>query len=1112
MLCIAAQAITWSAPTLKTTTSPVAEETYFLYHIGRQQMLTYGAKWGTHAVLDSTGVNALAYYIKESENGYTLYSSQAGGQGMLFRENTGTGVYTDYNNNGYSSIYWDFTESGKGSVYITTAANDYIWGEFGYMVNNDENTYRLGWNPNAEDLNNNNYPLGTNQSIYMLSLDLPGIETEWAFVATSDYELYKARTDLYTLAVKADQLGVDYARYTTAYNGTDINAILSATNSLKADIKEGEGGGEGEEEEEDEEEGDTLFIALRDTSTMILPEKYIVKQTDNGQYLEFTLRGDTTVTIAKGNITSMGNTYQEERPQFKSFKFNNKFNDQLFTDVTGTIDNENHRVTAQVGCIGKRLTPSFQLPEGASAYVNGKRQHSKKTRLRFDEPVRYTVAYPKQYIYKVIKTKDEVWSNPETSDDQWLDIKMELTGDMFSTNAPSNNGEDPANMLDGNHNTIFHSTWGSGSYSPLEWYDGAYYGDGKSEWPYLQIELPEPLYRLRFEYTTRNSGSYWPLGLLLQGSNDGEEWYDVQTFTSEKDELPTAADATYLSPIINMGTSYSYLRLQLTASQRKNYLVFSEFALYKVEENPNFNADEPTLLSPAEYKKGFVPYGTDYDVEVDFLTDHPTSEYNVPRVDIWFGDRETWSSTMWIGMNGKKYFEDATIKIDGAGVFPDMEETPIQIRGRGNSSWSQSYNSKNPYRLKFFEENENGVLVETKKKPFGMTKGKSWVLLANKQSGSMTTNAIAMKIADMVESRGCNHIVPVELYVNNQYRGSYNFTEKIGFSNNSIDIDDETYATMLELDSYYDETYKFRDNYYNLPVNVKEPDFSDADNGSALIFSDVETAFNDFTYDVKNYYDGASLDIESVVRAMLVNDLVRNEECKHPKSWYIYNENIQADSLWNLGPVWDFDWAYGYEGGGTYFIRNAEIDLFSSMSSSNTGAPFFQQLLRGSDKVKKEYYRLWTNFIQSGKLDELIEFCDDYFQYVQPSFIHNYNGVTNEEYDYWSGTTTKKTGWNDGKQYATQTTNAKNYLTKRANYIYTHLDTYDLSEDIVDPEENDDDYGNPTKIDLSEVASKLVNVYTINGILVRRQVPLGQFNIGLMPGIYIVDGKKMVIR
>ena len=293
------------------------------------------------------------------------------------------------------------------------------------------------------------------------------------------------------------------------------------------------------------------------------------------------------------------------------------------------------------------------------------------------------------------------------------------------------------------------------------------------------------------------------------------------------------------------------------------------------------------------------------------------------------------------------------------------------------------------------------------------------MLIGNYKAGSLTANAIGMKIADMIGTKGCNHIVPCELYVNGQYRGSYLFTEKIGFSNNSIDIADESNATMLELDSYYDETYKFRDSNYNLYVNVKEPDFDEGTTN--LTFEQIVNAFNKLTSDIKRYPEQTKLDVESVATAMFVNDLIRNEEYKHPKSWFIYNTDITADSLWTLGPVWDFDWAYGFDKQKRYFMDLAETDLFEGVDATKVGYPFFKQLFRGSQKVKAAYRNLWNDFMNSEKLEELIEFCDDYYDYVKKSLQHN------------------STIWDDNTNYATTTANSKDWLRKRANYIYNSL-------------------------------------------------------------------------
>lgn len=825
------------------------------------------------------------------------------------------------------------------------------------------------------------------------------------------------------------------------------------------------------------------YLTFQDGQMVVIPDTCILSRAEEAGIVSLTLKGDTVFTFPKVNLASEDTVYNGSLPQFESFKFNNKFNDQLYTDAQGTINHETGRIDLAVACIGKRLTPSFQLPKGAKAYVGSREQLSKVTRRRFDKPVTYTVAYPNNWIYRIEKVSDEVWSTPpESTEEPWIITPMQLTEGMLSSNWPStNSGDWIGNLLDGDINTYFHSDWSASN----DWHEGAVYDDGTCTWPYLQIEMPEPVEHLQFSYITRNLAThngYAPQGFVILCSHDGKEWNEVTTLS--QDRLPIGAAQYFQSAVITLGQSYKYLRLQLTASCRKNYLVLSEFSLNKAVPNPNYGKDVedfvPELIVPAQFRKAFMPFGTDYEVNVDFLADHPTSEYSVPRIDITFADGVSWDWNNWIGRYGKTYWEEATIKIDGAGVFPDMDEDSILIRGRGNSSWAYDWNSKNPYRVKF----------PVKTKPFGMTKGKNWVLLANKQNGSLTTNAIAMKVADMVKSAACNHIIPVELYVNGHYRGSYNFTEKVGLAGNSIDLADETNAVLLELDSYYDEAYKFKSGYYNLPVNIKEPDFADPEAETNLTFSQIKSMFEDFTYQVRTNEYSTYMDVDAFCRAMLVTDLTRNTEVQHPKSWYVYNENLNADSAWVFGPVWDFDWSYGYEGHHQYFIYDAETDLFNY---SNTGIPFFRRMLRDNEVVQRCYYKLWTEFLQNGKLDELIEYCDEYLAYANPSLMHN------------------ATIWYDGNGYSKVTESAKTWLTRRANYIYTHLTKYDLGDDIIFEGEGDE-IGRPDRIDMAQVVNEPVDVYTLKGIRVRTRVPYINCTAGLMPGIYVVKGKKIVVR
>ena len=42
-----------------------------------------------------------------------------------------------------------------------------------------------------------------------------------------------------------------------------------------------------------------------------------------------------------------------------------------------------------------------------------------------------------------------------------------------------------------------------------------------------------------------------------------------------------------------------------------------------------------------------------------------------------------------------------------------------------------------------------------------------------------------------------------------------------------------------------------------------------------------------------------------------------------------------------------------------------------------------------SEKLDRIYYNLWHNFINDGRLDELIEYCQDYYDYAAESFTHD---------------------------------------------------------------------------------------------------------------------------
>ena len=416
------------------------------------------------------------------------------------------------------------------------------------------------------------------------------------------------------------------------------------------------------------------------------------------------------------------------------------------------------------------------------------------------------------------------------------------------------------------------------------------------------------------------------------------------------------------------------------------------------------------LQDSTGYTYNEIPYGRHQTVAVDFPSDYPIGTYGIPQIHI---TTETGEPPL-----SKTEYIEGMAEFYGAGVFPDMGEKRILIRGRGNSSWSDSgATAKNPYHFKFLE----------KEKPFGLTAGKHWVLLANRQSGSMTANAIGMYISGLMQTAAANHIVPCDLYINGEYRGSYNLTEKVGLHNNSVDLDDDSRATLLELDTYYDEPHRFHSTELGMPVNIHTPDFDDEASTSALTEDNVRRAYNTLEQKTLDNSVADYMDPLYCANFFLVNSLVNNCELGHPKSTFLYNEDIFniKESPWVWGPVWDLDWGFGYKENSIYFVDDIEEDFIEHLKNSGQvhGAMGrWVESMFNDPEVKAAYNSLLEYYVNGGGLADVLDFCTAYYAFTASSFAHN---KTNDN----------ATSSHDKTDYAAQLPQCLEWLKARAYFL-----------------------------------------------------------------------------
>lgn len=349
----------------------------------------------------------------------------------------------------------------------------------------------------------------------------------------------------------------------------------------------------------------------------------------------------------------------------------------------------------------------------------------------------------------------------------------------------------------------------------------------------------------------------------------------------------------------------------------------------------------------------------------------------LPEIYIKLTDYPSWTDLKKDATHTKETVYAATLSIKGCGMYDDFDELTVEFSGRGNSTWGMA---KTPYKFK----------MEKKASVCGLRKAKSYALIANYIDCSLMRNATALWVANRVEALYSNHCVPVKVYLNGNYRGQYMLTEKIGIGGASVDIDEKK-GMLFELDSNYDEDYKFKFSWSegSIPVMVKDPNITEIATAlgvtSAEYWSKWQKDFTAFANAIVTRPATSSLkdvlDLESAVKFFMVNSLANNHELKHPKSFYIHKDSI--DGVYKFGPVWDFDWAFTYDG---YEGASASTTLVST--NGDMQAASFLKHLFANQEFRTLYKQRWDEFV-ANDYPALKTYLDEYAALIEPAGKEN---------------------------------------------------------------------------------------------------------------------------
>lgn len=260
----------------------------------------------------------------------------------------------------------------------------------------------------------------------------------------------------------------------------------------------------------------------------------------------------------------------------------------------------------------------------------------------------------------------------------------------------------------------------------------------------------------------------------------------------------------------------------------------------------------------------------------------------------------------------------ARIKVvDASGGIKNRDELTT-IRGRGNSTWSSP---KKAYRLKFpnktkFLAKEDGTNE--------YADAKNWTLLANVADKTMMRNALTRQVGLRYEEKTGVKALPyypaykfIDLVLNNEYIGTYQISDHTQIQTGRIEIDEDNGWFVEGVST---ETKFIEDPHINFDgigetgftLNVKNPE-------DKYYTEEVENEIKDYFTTILNFrnapYDFSEatglfkyVDLESAVAYFICNEVSGNYDGLI--SNYAYRDINPGDKL-KLGPLWDFDIAYG---------------------------------------------------------------------------------------------------------------------------------------------------------------------------------------------------------
>lgn len=285
---------------------------------------------------------------------------------------------------------------------------------------------------------------------------------------------------------------------------------------------------------------------------------------------------------------------------------------------------------------------------------------------------------------------------------------------------------------------------------------------------------------------------------------------------------------------------------------------------------------------------------------------------------------------------------NGTISISNCAEEYILSDYAMEIRGRGNYTWTSSKTAKKSWRVKLSKK--QNLLGQ------GDGKAKSWTLIANHCDQSLIRNFTTLNYARKLEGIGfMSSVISVDVYVNGEYRGVYSLCEQNQVQEHRVNVTEnpESVKTgyLVEMTGYA-ESPMFNMNLggSNFKFEIKNDLSTDDDTYWAqydFIADYFQQCWNAVASGDRARIE-ALIDIDSVVDTYIVEELFKNLDAGWDSFYMYYDNGIEGDVL-HFGPIWDFDLSGGNVN------EETGCDQYTGLRAGTMGCnPWYATLLQQS--------------------------------------------------------------------------------------------------------------------------------------------------------------------